>query len=84
MERVFLSYKKFSIKTQSIYFRALPKLYHFKKEVDKFLIGVDSLSELKMIISFLKKGHEIKEDMKHLSCSEENLINPTKWPKNNK
>ena len=55
-----------------------------KKEVDKFLIGVDSLSELKMIISFLKKGHEIKEDMKHLSCSEENLINPTKWPKNNK
>ena len=34
-----------------------------------------------MVISILKKDITLKDDMKFLSCSEENLINPTKWPK---
>ncbi len=80
-KELFLSFKKIAKKNNFTLLETCLGFINSHKIIEKILIGVDSMSHLKMIISILQKDITLKDDMKFLSCSEENLINPTKWPK---
>ena len=78
---LFSSFKKIAKKNNLNLLETCLGFINSQKAIEKFLIGVDSINHLKTIISILNKDILIKDDMKFLSCSEEKLINPTKWPK---
>ena len=49
------------------------------EHIDRFLIGIDNIDQLKMIASSLEKQIVIKEDLKFLSSNDKNLIDPRRW-----
>ncbi len=49
------------------------------EHIEKFLIGIDSINQLKMIASSLNKQILIEEDLKFLSSNDKNLIDPRRW-----
>ena len=47
-------------------------------EIDKVVVGVDSLNQLSQIVSAVIKKQTI--ELPDLQCQDENLINPVNWP----
>ena len=48
------------------------------REIDRVVVGVDSVSHLEQIIS-AAVGATAVTDFPSLQCEEENLINPSRW-----
>ena len=47
-------------------------------EIDRVIVGADSVSHLAQIISFANS--QPLDELPDLQCEDENLINPANWP----
>ncbi|WP_018691166.1 aldo/keto reductase [Algicola sagamiensis] len=55
-------------------------LLHQVNEIDRFIVGINSVSELEQILTHYKLAKEIKVNLGLFRCDELHLITPSLWP----